>query len=83
VTAPDPLIAPFLAAHLDYREVLRQRVSLLEDDELVRVAELFHHTNLRNIPMEFWVVAPRVRVFVRDEQECRARYDALVHKEKE
>lgn len=79
VPPPDPLIAPFLAAHLDYREVLRQRVSLLDDEELDRLVVLFHHQNLINIPYEFWAVAPRVRTFIKDEKARRQRRAALIH----
>lgn len=74
----DPLIAPFLTAHLDYREVLRQKVSELEDEELDRITVLFHHQNLHEIPLEFWSVAPKVRIFVREEKARRQRKLAII-----
>ena len=74
----NPLITPFLEAHLDYREVLRQRVSLLEDEELDEITRLFHHENLKHIPAEFWAVAPRVRNFVKQERERRAKRAAAI-----
>lgn len=74
------LMGPFLTAHLDYREVLRQRVSLLDDEELDKVIVLFNHTNLGKIPPEFWPVAPRVRRFATQEKERRAKGAALINK---
>lgn len=74
----NPLIAPFLAAHLDYREVLRSRVEALEDDELAQVLDLFDHRNLGAIPTEFWPVASRVRAFIRREVTFRANRKAAI-----
>jgi hypothetical protein len=72
ITAVDPLIEPFLTVHLNYREAIGKTVAGLTDDELAQVADLFLFDNLRNLPNEFWPVAPRVRVFIAKEQASRA-----------
>ena len=75
-TAVDPLIEPFALIHLNYREAVARQVAGLTDEELNQVLVLFTHTNLINIPSEFWPVAGKVRHFIQAEQKRRAAREA-------
>ena len=48
----------------------------LTDDELDGVYALFDRTNHKNIPIEFWFLAPKVRVLIQDEKARRAERQA-------
>jgi len=74
----DPLLSPFLSALLDYREVIRQRVEMLTDEELDQVYLLFGRENLKNVPAEFWAASFSVRARIKVEQRRRVRLAALI-----
>lgn len=68
----DPVVEPFFMAHLSYLEEIRQRVSMLSDDELERVRVMFTYANYASVPREFWRVAATVRAHCTVEQRRRA-----------
>ena len=55
---------------------MARQVAGLTDDELNQVLALFTHTNLINIPTEFWPVAGKVRHFIGEERKRRAARQA-------
>lgn len=68
---PDPLLTPFYTAELTHKERLRFLVSLLDDEEIAKVLDLFAYHNLKNVPYEFWHVAARTRAYCRHELKRR------------
>ena len=73
--------APFYLVDLNFREALRTTLMPLSDEELQEVHDLFARTNHKDIPMEFWFLAPKVRILIRAEQSRRAKRAAFIKNE--
>lgn len=76
VVTPNPLIEPYLNLHLSHREAVKRLVATLSDEEMEQVLVLFNVNNLKDIPYEFWPVAPAVRLAIKAEKKHRTEREA-------